>query len=460
MVRAMDRLRAFRGHLGHSLFPDPRATAPTLGKAQAALLVAALLALGILLQLARIGWTASFDTLWAEDGAVFLPDALTHSFGHAVSSEYSGYLVLVPRLIAEAASALPLGDAPATFSILSAALVGLSGLVVWQASSGHIANSYLRGALALATVLTPVGGTETIDSASYASWSMLVATFWLLLWRPRTRVGAAGGALFILLTALSNPGVWFFIPLAILRALAARDRRDWALLGAFFAGAAIQILVAAQSNYEAIEPLWTADIWAVLLQRVLAGTAFGLRLGGVAWAYLGWPFLIVLTSLAVAGLVAGLKHAAWSARYLAAIAIPTALLMFIVSIYQRAVASAMLWPDGSDNGSGGRYSIVPAMLLIGVAMARLDSWERRRSGTSPRRHWISIAAATLVLASVASSFYARNLAARGAPGWDASISAAATSCAYEGLTEVVLPVSPPGFALQLPCSSLPGTADR
>ncbi|MGE0068480.1 MAG: hypothetical protein AB7T48_14135, partial [Solirubrobacterales bacterium] len=351
----MERLNALRGHLGQSLFPDSQAPATRLGRGEAALVLAGLLVLGIVLQLVRIGWTGSLDALWAEDGAIFLPQALTQSFGDAVSSEYSGYLVLVPRLIGEAASALPLRAAPATISILSAALVTISGLVVWQASGGHIASPYLRGALAVATVLTPVGGLETIDSASYVSWSMLVATFWLLLWRPRTETGAVLAGLFILATALSNPGVWFFVPLALLRALAIRDRRDRTILAAFFAGAAVQVFALAFSSYEAIEPLWSADIWAVLLQRVAVGTAFGVRLGGAAWAELGWPFLVAVTLAILALLLLGLKDASRGTRYLAAIAVPTALVMFVVSVYQRAVGTPMLWPDGGHNSAAGRY---------------------------------------------------------------------------------------------------------
>jgi hypothetical protein len=457
MVRAMDRLKALRVGLGQSLFPASRAAGTRFGKGEAALLFAALLALGIVLQLARIGWTGSLDALWAEDGAILLPAALTESFGHAVGSEYSGYLVLVPRLIGEVASALPLRDAPATFSILSAALVALSGLVVWHASSGHIASPYLRGALALATVLTPVGGQETIDAASYVSWSMLVATFWLLLWRPRSSAGAGAGALFILLTALSNPGVWFFVPLGVLRALAARDRRDWALLGAFFGGAVVQVFAIARSDYDPIEPLWTADIWTVLLQRLVDGTAFGLRLGGIAWAHLGWPFLIVLTALAVAGLALGIRHAARSARCLAAVAVPTALVMFVISVYQRAVASPMLWPAGGHNGAAGRYAIVPVMLLIGVAMALIDSWERRRDAPG-RRPWPSLAAATLVLVSVAVSFPAWNTDVRGTPTWSSSLDAAAASCASEHLPDVALPISPPGFGVRLSCAAIPDSS--
>jgi hypothetical protein len=450
----MDRLMALRANLDRSLFPESRAAAMSFGRGEAALLVAGLLVLGIVLQLVRLGPTGSLDALWAEDGAIFLPGALTQSFGHAIGSEYSGYLVLVPRLIGEVASALPLRDAPAVFSILSATLVALSGLVVWHTSAGHIASPFMRGALALATVLTPVGGQETIDAASYVSWSMLVATFWLLLWRPRSQRAALGGGLFILLTALSNPGVWFFVPLALLRATAARDRRDSILLAAFFAGAAIQALVAAGSSYDAVEPLWSADIWTVLLQRVVVGTAFGLRLGGVAWAHLGWPFLIALAVLAVTGLAIGARRAGPSARYLAAVAVPTALVMFVVSIYQRAVATPMLWPAGGHSGAAGRYAIVPVMLLIGVAMALIESWEQRQ-GNLWRRPWLSLAAAGLVLVSVAISFPAWNTDVRGTPTWSSSLDAAAASCSSEHLADVAVPISPPGFGVQLSCAAIP-----
>jgi hypothetical protein len=283
---------------------------------------------------------------------------------------------------------------------------------------------------------------------------MLVASFWLLLWRPQTQRGALLGGVFILLTALSNPGIWFFAPPALRRATAIRDRRDWPIVGAFFAGAAIQVFAIARSSYEAVEPLWTKDIWAVLLQRVVDGTAFGLRLGGIAWTHLGWPFLIALTILGVIALAIGIREAGSDARCLAAVAVPTALLMFVVSVYQRAVGGAMLWPASAYNGSGGRYSIVPVMLLIGVAMALIDSSERRLNAPG-RRPWLSMAAAALVLVSVAVSFSAANTAIRGTPTWHSSVDVAAASCTNEHLAEVALPASPPGFGLQLPCSTIP-----
>jgi hypothetical protein len=449
----MHRPRALRERLDETLFLGAPPAEAGGARGERIAIAACLLALAVVLQLLRLGWTASLDSLWAEDGAIFLQGALTQGFDQVVFSPYSNYLVLVPRLIGEIAALVPLRDAPAAVSIASAALVALSGLVVWHAAAGHIRSPYLRGALTAATVLAPVAGLESIDSASYVSWYMLFATFWVLLWRPRTAWGAGLASLFVLATALSNPGVWFFIPLAALRAIAIRDGRDLAIVASFAIGAASQIPVLAFSQGDAVEPLWTSQIWTVYLQRVVDGAALGLRLGGFAWEALGWPLLIGLTLCGVAGLAVGARRAAPAARYIAAIAIPTSLAMFVASLYQRAVATQMVWPAGDHNGSGGRYAIVPALLLVSVALVLLDgsSWGRGR-GNRPSRAIVVTAAVLLV--AVATSFYARNVEVRGTPRWDAALESAAAICAAQGVPSAAIPISPPGFGMQLPCDQI------
>src|SRR5881398_3679254 len=132
------KLAAARRHLDTYLFPDSPPPSTRLRARETAGLALALFALAVVVEIARIGWSASLDSLWAEDGPIFLQGAMTHSFFGAVTAEYAGYLVVVPRLIGEAASALPLHDAPETISILAAAVAALSGFVVWHAGAGHI----------------------------------------------------------------------------------------------------------------------------------------------------------------------------------------------------------------------------------------------------------------------------------------------------------------------------------
>lgn len=443
-------IATIRRRLDQTLFRDP----PTASRPDAAklLIFGGLFALAILLQMLRVGWSVSLHSLWAEDGEIYFSGAIHNSLGGSLFDTYATYLVFVPRAIGEVAGLFPLHDAPAVISVLSAAVVALSGLIVWWATAGLIENPYLRAALAVATVLAPVGGLESTDSAAYVPWYMLFATFWILLWRPASFAGALGAGVFALLTGMSSPGVWFFLPLALLRTLAARDRRDGVLLAGYWAGAIVQVPVLAFNKETAVTPLWTHDIWADYLQRVVNGAAFGLRLGGEAWAHLGWAFLVVLLLAAIGLLAYGAYRADLSGRLLALIAVPTSLLMFVVSVYQRAVGVEMLWPHGLYLEGAARYAIVPALLLLSVAAVLADRWLHNESG--PRRRWPGYALAALIALSVAVSFKVEDVATRGTPPWSAALDHGAEVCAREGGEETGVPTSPPRFGLNVYCSEL------
>lgn len=446
-------IASIRERLNESLFQDPPATRPDGTRARRLIVISGLFGLAILLQMLRVGWSASLHSLWAEDGAVFLSGAVHSGFGGSLLDPYATYLVLVPRAIGEIANLLPLQDAPAAISILSGAVVALSGLVVWQATAGLIESPYLRACLVALTVLAPVGGLESTDSAAYVPWYMLFASFWILLWRPATSAGAVGAGLFLLLTGLSSPGVWFFIPLALLRTLAIRDRRDGFVLAGFWAAAIAQLPVLAFNDEAAVAPVWTSDIWTAYLQRVVDGAAFGLRLGGKAWIHLGWPFLIVLLVAALAALAYGLSRTNLSARLLALIAIPTSLLMFVVAAYQRAVGAQLMWPAGNYAEAAGRYAIVPALLLLSVAAVMIDRRSRRRDDER-RPSWLGYGAVALTAVVIAVSFPVENVETRGTPPWRASLEQSAEVCASEGGGEARVETSPPTWGLAIPCDQL------
>jgi hypothetical protein len=459
MPTAQAKIAALRSRLDETLFRDPPAATPASQRRPELLMIAGLFLLAILLQMLRVGWSASLHSLWAEDGAVYLSGAVHNGFGGSLFDTYATYLVFVPRAIAELADLLPLANAPAGISILSGAVVALSGLVVWWATAGLIENPYLRGALAALTVLSPVGGLESTDSAAYVPWYMLFASFWVLLWRPRTTGGAVFAALFVLATGLSTPGVWFFIPLALLRTLATRDRRDAIVLAGYWIGAFVQVPVLLFNEEEAVTPLWTSDIWTAYLQRVLDGAAFGFRIGGEAWIHAGWVFLIALVVVAIAALIWGVARSNFGARLLAAVAIPISVAMFVVSAYQRAVGSDLMWQAHDAAESAGRYAIVPSLLLVSVAFVMLDRRSRRRQDEG-RPRWLAIAAAALAALVIAASFYVGDTEVRGAPPWEAALDAGGESCAAEnangnGESEAAVPTSPPGWGLSVPCDQLP-----
>lgn len=447
-------ISALRRRLDETLFQDPPPPDPAASGAPKWLLVGALFVLAVLLQMLRVGWSISLHSLWAEDGVIYFSGAVHSGFGGSLFDTYATYLVFVPRLIGEVADLFPLQDAPAVISILSGAVVALSGWIVWEASAGLLESPWLRGALVLLTVLAPVGGLESTDSGAYVPWYMLFATFWILLWRPRRSLTAGGAGLFALLTGLSTPGVWFFIPVALLRTICARDRRDGLLLAGYWAGAAVQVPVLAFNKEEAVKPLWTHDIWTAYLQRVIDGAFLGLKLGGKAWDHLGWGLLIGLLVVLLVALAYGVTRTNLSARLLAALAIPISLVMFVVSVYQRAVGTEMVWPHGIWSESAGRYAIVPALLLFSVAAVMIDRRSRRRPGEG-RARWLAWALAALAVVAVGFSFHVENAEVRGAPPWEASLEHSAEVCEAEPPgAETGVATSPPGWSLNIPCDQL------
>jgi hypothetical protein len=447
--------RLVRGLRGDLFAAAPEAP-PRFGRGRAALIGIGLLVLAVALQLLRVGPSSAFDSLWAEDGQIYLQGAIGGGFVHELGANYAGYLVVVPRLIGAIGAAVPLRDAPAAIAISSAVVVALSGLAVWVSSANLIRNPYLRGVLVTATVLAPTASLESVASGAYVVWFMLVGAFWLLFWRPRSDGGAVLGALFLLATGLSTPGVWFFAPVALLRLLALRDRRDAAILGGFFLGAAIQVPVLAANTEQHVQPLWSSGVWTSYLQRVLDAGFFGDRAGGVAWEWFGWPFLILLLALAGAGLYAGLRRSTDGGRWFALAAVLSSVLSFVVSVYQRAVGSALTWPAGARFSYGGRYTIVPALLLVSAAFVLIDRSLRSRQGGGSRRLSppVLIASAVTGLA-VATCFYVGSSAARGEPSWSAQLSAGGKLCAAQGLEATTLATSPPGFGISIPCDQLP-----
>lgn len=425
--RAGDIVRGIREDLDRSVFlPSPPETLRFRGWEGVVVLVS-FLALATVLQLFRVGPSSALDSLWAEDGPVFLGEALTHDFFDAGTATQAGYLVAISRLIGELGAIVPLHDAAAAMNLTAVLVVALSGLAVWFASAGHVRSPYLRALLVALTVLCPVSGMETIASPTNVAWQTTFAVFWLLLWRPATTWGACLSGLLILATGLSTPATLFFTPIAVMRAVAIRDRRDALIVGAFALAMAIQLPVVALDSEAASASLLTGNIVTTFLQRVVEGSVLGLELGGSAWADWGWPFLIAITAVVTAYLVALLLRAS-SSRLVAAIAVATSVVMFLVSGYTRGLGDVMVWGTGVHHGLGARYAVVPTLLLIGAALVLVDSPRRSSRG----RPVAAMATAAVLLVPLVTSFDATAGSGRGGPQWEESLDKATAECEVKG----------------------------
>jgi hypothetical protein len=447
-------IKRLREALDRSLFRSAPPGTVRLGSWKGVAALTAFLALAVVMQLLRVGPSNALNSLWAEDGPVFLGEAMSHDFVHAVNITHGEYLVMLSRLIGELGSVAPLYHAPMVMNLTATLIVALSGLAVWFASAGQIRSPYLRALLVALMILCPVSTVEGVASPTNVGWYTAFAVFWLLLWRFATTWGACLGGLLILITGLSTPATFFFLPIAILRAVAIRDRRDALIVGAYALAFAIQVRVLTHTEEHLAVPLWTWDIVTAFLQRVVDGSVLGLELGGSTWADWGWPFLIAVVAAVVACLILMLLRAT-SSRAFAAIAIGTAVTMFLVSAYNRApLGDLMVWPAGGYNALGGRYAIIPTLLLISAALALLDSVRPLFRG----RPVAAIATAAVLFVSLVTSFDVRTGdTGRGGPPWDESLRVATAQCYAEALVEVPVSIAPEHWAVVIPCDRLVST---
>jgi hypothetical protein len=96
---------------------------------------------------------------------------------------------------------------------------------------------------------------------------------------------------------------------------------------------------------------------------------------------------------------------------------------------------------------------VPALLIISAAMVLIDG-AARRHGPPRRVSRAGAATVAILLIALVTSFYAREIAVRGTPSWDAALKGAAVTCAREQIPAVAVPTSPPGFGIQLQCDKI------
>ena len=121
---------------------------------------------------------------------------------------------------------------------------------------------------------------------------------------------------------------------------------------------------------------------------------------------------------------------------------------FLASIYVRApLGDFMVWRTDEYTNLGGRYAMIPALLLIGAALVLVDS--RRRS--SKGRPIAAIATAAVLLVALVTSFDARGEFGRGGPPWDESVRTAAAECEARNLTEVEVATAPEGWTMLVSC---------
>jgi hypothetical protein len=358
------------------LFPAPR-PAPKRSLARWALVVlvqVVVVAAGAAVMIARVGGRPVWQSVWAEDPGIYLPQALAHPW-HLLQS-YGGYLQLMPRVIGQIAALVPIRHASVVFAVGGAVVASACGLFAYYASEGQVSSRWLRALIGLSVVLLPVAQLEIADTGVNSIWYLLAALFWAALWRPRTRAGAGVAAVVAFAAAASSSLGLVYAPLFVVRAMVVPRRwREHAATAGWALGSLLQLGVIAASHVSRFTPHNPLNAVLYYAHEVLL-PAFGWHLSWDLRNTLGLTGATVLVGgLIFVVLASAVVTQDWPCKVFVVTAVAMGLLI-------TAFTSAFAWggpgqPVTLRVEHGARYSTVPILLLDAALIVAADAYARR-----------------------------------------------------------------------------------
>jgi hypothetical protein len=334
---------------------------------------------GTVVLLLRVPRIPAWDSLYAEDQGVYLFDALAHPWHLLVP--YGGYEELMPRLIGQLISYLPLVDAAVPFALAGAVIAALCALFIYHAMEGWIRSPWLRALIGAALILLPLAPIEPADSTVGSPWYVLTALFFGLLWRPKNWAGMTAAALVAFAAASSEILVVIYAPLVLLRVVALPRWREHAVTAGWLAGLLVQVAMVRESYAQHTQRVTTlaSPIRALgFYFHNVALRAFGWRVSVrlVEIAGLNGATLIVCAILvAVFGLV--LVTGSRQVRVFVAVALITG---FVQTVFAATVVRYVSGQHYSPNfEDGSRYSVMPIMAMTAAVVVAVGTYLRRQA---------------------------------------------------------------------------------
>ncbi len=336
-----------------------------------------------------------WDSFFVEDGGIFFGHAVDNSFRDSLTTSHYGYLHTVSRLVAEPATWFGLENGPLVMSLLSCVVIALLAAYVYAASAAWIASPLLRFVLATCVALLPATAREIGGSASNLHWFLIFAAFWAVVCPWRGRWWLVASAAVVGLAAVSDPLTVVLLPIALVLAWRAGERRAWVLPGLIAVGL-LAHLALRDSDAERFGSLDAAALPRIFAERVTSSLLVGDRyLEDLFDARTGSPFAWATLAVVVVGLGVGLWRLRGRRRWLLGGAAALSLVFFMIPMLTRG--SEVLLPAGPWLGASSRYVYLPVIFLLTAFLAAFD-----RDG--PRLRWREVVVAVLVLAAVALNY--------------------------------------------------------
>ena len=410
--------------------------------------VAAVFAAVFLAELTRQIGAASWDTIWAEDGTVYMNDAVNASFLDALTTPYAGYLQVVPRLLIEAIVAFPVSEYAMLIAITSALFVAGCAAFVFVASAEFIESVALRFVVAVAMALVPVAALELLACFVNLHWYLLFAAFWAVLW-PKTTTGrTVSSTVVTAAAALSNPATALYLPLAVVLGAHRRRRGEAVVLVILVLCTVAQALFA--DNSSARDQMHIAQLAPIFGYHVTASLLVGDRYVSTLWDSLGYAFTITTGAVTIAALWWGFRRASRPRRALISLCLVYSLAFFVTPLVARGTAA--IWPPIAP-GAGSRYFFLPGLFLLTAFCVCLDS-ARLTLRADGRWRWPTLVLIWACAVAVVNFGMVNDRSA--GPSWSEEVKLWRSRCSAGSVpaTAVAQLAVSPGWLVSIPCRKL------
>jgi hypothetical protein len=362
----------------------------------------------------------AWDSLYVEDGQVFLGQALGQHAWDTFATSHLGYLHTAARAITEVATWFPLERAPLVMALLTSVAVAALALYVFEASAAWIASPLLRGALALAVVLAPVTARDIAGTVANLHWYLIYASFWAVVcpWRGRGWLAASAAAAFV--SVLTDPLTAVLLLLGLFLAWRARERRAWVVPGVIAAGVLVQ-LVLRDEGAERVGGVDVDTVPRIFAERVTSSALVGDgQLFDVFDGRTGSPFAWASLALVAAAVGVGLWRLSGRRRWLLAAGAALSLTFFLIPVINRG--TDLLVPDVPWALGASRYIYLPVLFLLTGLAAATDRPGRAGGGAGllVRPPIRELALVALVLVPIALDYRAPHRT-EGEPRWGTAV---------------------------------------
>lgn len=378
----------------------------------------------VLLQLLRQPGIQSWNSVWQEDGAIFLTDALDESFPETLVSPYNGYLHVIARLIAGITVLFPIDAAALLLSLGSAIVVTLVAFYVYFASQRVFATRWASLLAGLVVVLLPAAGYETNANVANLHWYLIYALFWVLMSPPRTKGETWVAAIVTALAVLSDPLTVILLPLLVLRLREDRSRAALVVPVVYAVTLAVQLALGVLSDPGARNaPSDLLDLPGIFGLRVAGSFLVGDLFLDDFWKPIGAPFAVVSALLVLGFLAFAWWRSERRTRIFVILALGLSFAYLTIPLMLRGTESFLSREQFNLNGS--RYVLLPILFLFVSVVAVLD--DRSAAFRGDARRNLQIAFTVGFAALVLTNFNIFSVRTAG-PRWSDGLATARQAC--------------------------------